>query len=258
MGPSVRFSPVVRRTIAPNPSLMTGAGTNTYLVGAGDITVIDPGPNDSGHLDTIRDALRGDRVVRILLTHHHSDHAPGAAGLSTRTGAPVMAFPEIRDGDRFADGGVTLEALHTPGHASDHLCFFLHEEEALFSGDLIMSGSTVVIAPPDGDMAAYLRSLDRIRQRQPSQIYPGHGDVIESPAAVIEEYIQHRRARERQVLEALASGPARIPDLVSRIYVDVPAALHPLAAHSVYAHLIKLRAEGLVAGSDRESVWRLP
>lgn len=237
---------------------MTGPGTNTYVVGSGRVKVIDPGPDDPEHIEGILRALASEHVNRVILTHHHSDHAPGAARLSARTGAPVLAFPEIRDGDRFADGGATLEALHTPGHASDHLCFFLHEEEALFSGDLIMSGSTVVIAPPDGDMAAYLRSLDRIRQRQPSRIYPGHGDAIESPAAVIEEYIQHRRARERQVLETLASGPARIPDLVSRIYVDVPAALHPLAAQSVYAHLIKLRAEGRVAGSDRESVWRLP
>lgn len=279
--PAVRLSPLVRRLVAPNPSLMTGPGTNTYLVGAGEVTVIDPGPDDEVHLGAVLDALeRGpagpERIAAILLTHGHPDHAPGAGPLAQRTGAPVLAHtgsladarsgggaapqrPDgpLRDGEVLTGPGFGLEVLHTPGHASDHLCFLLREERALFSGDLIMSGSTVVIAPPDGDMAAYMRSLERLTQRHIARIYPGHGEVIETPAALIEEYIQHRRMREQQVLDALRDGPSTIAGLVPRIYADVPAALHPLAARSVHAHLIKLEAEGRVSGTDQESLWQL-
>lgn len=251
---------------------MTGPGTNTYLVGNEEVAVIDPGPDDPGHIDAISHAVQDNgsgrgRARWVLLTHTHSDHAPGAPRLARQTGAQILAFsaadPAVTPDRTLADGEVlqgkefTLEAIHTPGHASNHLCFFLKEEKALFSGDLIMSGSTVVIAPPDGDMAAYLRSLERLKQWDSVRIYSGHGEVIDAPAAIIEEYIQHRLMRERQVLDALREGPRRIADLVPRIYADVPQVLHRLAALSIYAHLLKLRAEGRVSGRDRESEWTL-
>lgn len=270
----MRLSSLVRRVVAPNPSMLTGRGTNTYLVGAGDVAIIDPGPDDARHVNALRDALSGERVTAILLTHTHPDHAPAASGLSRATGAPVRAFiPQgrpaapatlpgvavqpLQDGEIVAAAGVTLRALYTPGHASDHVCFLLEEEPALFSGDLINSGTTVLIAPPDGDMAVYMHSLERLRGFALARIYPGHGDIIERPAAVIEEYLQHRRVRERQIADALRDGPARIPNLVRRIYMDVPEALHRYAAQSVYSHLIKLRDEGKVTGHDLESEWRL-
>ncbi|MGH2373771.1 MAG: MBL fold metallo-hydrolase [bacterium] len=246
---------------------MTGAGTNTYLVGTDEVAVIDPGPDEARHVSSIVGALGRGRLRWALLTHAHVDHAPGAQRLARQTGAQILAFatagravaPDhmLDDGESVACSGFVLEAIHTPGHASDHLCFFLKEERALFSGDLIMSGSTVVIAPPDGDMAAYLRSLDRVKQWRPVRIYPGHGDAIDSPQAVIEEYIRHRLMREQQVLDALREGPRRIADLVPEIYAGTPLALHRLAALSIYAHLLKLRAEGRVSGGDRESEWTL-
>lgn len=250
--------------------MMTGLGTNTYLAGTGEVAVIDPGPDDAGHTAAILAAAEGG-VSAILLTHRHPDHASGAARLAQETGAPILTFDNqagngprgglttslLRDGDTVLAGGATLVALHTPGHAADHLCLLLCEENALFSGDLIISGSTVVIAPPAGDMAAYLRSLERVRALAPARIYPGHGDVIDDPVRAIEEYIRHRHMRERQVLEGLRERPARISDLVARIYAEVPSTQHPLAAQSVYAHLLKLRAEGRVVGDDRDGEWRL-
>ncbi len=251
--------------------MMTGLGTNTYLAGTGEVAVIDPGPDDAGHTAAIL-AAAGGRIAGILITHRHPDHALGAARLARETGAPVYAFDDeaagspggglpptvaLRDGDAVAAGGATLLALHTPGHAADHLCLLLCEENALFSGDLIISGSTVVIAPPAGDMAAYLRSLERVRALAPARIYPGHGDVIDDPVRALEEYIRHRHMRERQVLEGLRERPARISDLVARIYAEVPSTQHPLAAQSLYAHLLKLRAEGRVVGDDRDGEWRL-
>jgi glyoxylase-like metal-dependent hydrolase (beta-lactamase superfamily II) len=249
---------------------MTGAGTNTYLVGVGEVAVIDPGPDDGAHIAAIMRATDREHVHWVLLTHTHSDHAPGAPSLARETGAQILAFsgrqgmvtPDRVLGDGAVltggpHGGFTLEALHTPGHASNHLCFLLREERALFSGDLIMSGSTVVIAPPDGDMAAYMSSLRRLKQVPLARIYPGHGEVIETPEAVIDEYIQHRLDRERQVLDALGRGPRRIAEMVPGIYAGVPAVLHRMAALSVYAHLLKLRAEGKVIGTDQDSEWRL-
>lgn len=251
---------------------MTGVGTNTYLVGLEEMVVIDPGPDDPDHIEHIVDALGGARLLWILLTHTHPDHALGAPRLVRQVGADVLAAAAsetptagaagrpnhtLIDGQAVAGKGFTLEAIHTPGHASGHFCFLLREESALFSGDLIMSGSTVVIAPPDGDMTAYMRSLERVRALRIARIYPGHGDPIDAPKGVIEEYIEHRRARERQILEALRDGPRRIDDLVASIYAEVPRGLHRMAALSVYAHLLKLRGEGRVDGSDRHAEWAL-
>jgi glyoxylase-like metal-dependent hydrolase (beta-lactamase superfamily II) len=271
-GVASALSPMVRRIVCDNPSSMTGPGTNTYLVGIDEIVVIDPGPENEEHLDAIS-GCGGDRIRWILLTHTHSDHSPGAAALKARTGAEVLAFDggndsigntrveldgTLGDEDVIEATEFHLTALHTPGHASNHLCYLLNEERMLFTGDHIMQGSTVVIAPPDGDMSAYLASLERLKGLRPRlrSIAPGHGHVIDDPLAVIDEYVAHRLERERQVIEALrAHGSASIPELVSDIYVDVPVEMHGWAAYSVWAHLRKLADDGLATGEGLEDIW---
>jgi glyoxylase-like metal-dependent hydrolase (beta-lactamase superfamily II) len=267
-GVACAIGPLVRRIVAPNPGLMTGPGTNTYLVGIDEIAVIDPGPDEASHLDAIA-ACGGDRIRWILLTHTHADHAPGAVGLKARTGGQVLAFgaagrgegevvePDvaIRDGFELEATEFRLTALHTPGHASDHLCFLLERSRLLFSGDHVMQGSTVVIKPPDGDMAAYLDSLRRLLTLRVRSIAPGHGYVIEDPTETVEGYLAHRSAREAAVLAALAAGDRSVDEIVRRVYVDVAAELHPVARHSVYAHLLKLAGEGRARGSSIEGAW---
>jgi glyoxylase-like metal-dependent hydrolase (beta-lactamase superfamily II) len=263
------LSPMVRRIVAANPGMMTGPGTNTYLVGIDEIAVIDPGPGDESHLDAIA-GCGGDRIRWILLTHTHADHSPGAVGLRRRTGAKILAYGpgegrgRVRLDGTLSDGEVIeatefhLTALHTPGHASNHLCYLLNEERTLFTGDHIMQGSTVVIAPPDGDMAAYLDSLERLKTIRPrlKAIAPGHGHVIDDPQATIDEYIAHRRERERQVLAALsARGEATIAEIVEDVYADVDPALHPVAKRSVWAHLRKLADDGVVKGDQFDGDW---
>lgn len=250
---------------------MTGPGTNTYLVGEGDFVVIDPGPADDRHIAAIVEAGAG-RIRYIVVTHTHADHAPGAAPLAAATGAVLLGFaasngfaPEgtLADGDVVAAGGGRLRAVHTPGHASDHLCFVEENTNILFSGDHVMGGSTVVIAPPDGDMAAYLGSLRRVQDLDPpvTAIAPGHGSLITDPAAVLDEYVEHRLAREASILAALVRlGRATAPELVEDVYTDVPPPLHPIAARSVWAHLRKLAAEGEVSSDDADdglSVWEV-
>lgn len=260
------LSPLVRRIVAPNPSMMTGPGTNTYLVGIDEVVVIDPGPDIESHLDAIA-GCGGDRIRWIVCTHTHEDHSPGVAGLKERTGAEVLAFDSrdgleidspMADGDTIEATEFVLKALHTPGHASNHLCFLLEQERMLFSGDHIMEGSTVVIAPPDGDMGAYLRSLDRLTSLRPRlrSIAPGHGHLIEDPAAKIEEYVTHRLAREAQVLEALRrAGTTEIMPMVKELYADVPEELHIMASYSVWAHLKKLVEDGLAKGEAIDGEW---
>jgi glyoxylase-like metal-dependent hydrolase (beta-lactamase superfamily II) len=263
------LSPMVRRIVASNPGMMTGPGTNTYLVGIDEIAVIDPGPDDAAHLDAIA-GCGGDRIRWILLTHTHEDHSPGAAGLKKRTGAEILAFGpgegrgKARLDSTLGDGAVIeatefhLTALHTPGHASNHLCYLLNEERTLFTGDHIMQGSTVVISPPDGDMATYLDSLERLKTIRPrlKAIAPGHGHVIDDPLAVVDATIAHRLAREAQVLDVLRErGPAAITDLVEQIYADVVPELHPVARRTVWAHLRKLADEGVVKGDDLDGEW---
>jgi glyoxylase-like metal-dependent hydrolase (beta-lactamase superfamily II) len=268
-GVASALSPMVRRIVAENPGMMTGPGTNTYLVGIDEIAVIDPGPGDAAHLDAIA-GCGGDRIRWILLTHTHEDHSPGAVGLKKRTGAEVLAFGpgegkgKVRLDGTLGDGAVIeatefhLTALHTPGHASNHLCYLLNEERTLFTGDHIMQGSTVVIGPPDGDMAAYFASLEKLKTIRPrlKAIAPGHGHLIEDPQATIDEYIEHRRAREKQVLDVLRTrGTASIAEIVEDIYSDVAPELHPVAQRSVWAHLRKLADEGEAKGDRFDGEW---
>lgn len=264
VGVARALSPLVRRILAPNPGIMTGPGTNTYLVGIDEIAVIDPGPDDAEHLDAIA-GCGGDRIRWILATHTHGDHSPGVAGLKERTGAEVRAF-ESRDGlevdvlmgegDQIEATEFRLTALHTPGHASNHLCYKLEEEHLLFTGDHVMSGSTVVINPPDGDMATYLESLRRVRALRLKKIAPGHGHLIEDPYDVLDHYLAHRAERETAILGALRSeGTTTIDDLVESIYVDVVDELHPVARQTVHAHLRKLADEGHATGDDLDGKW---
>ncbi|MCU0268813.1 MAG: MBL fold metallo-hydrolase [Acidimicrobiales bacterium] len=258
------LSPLARRILAHNPGRMTGPGTNTYLVGIDEIVVIDPGPEDDEHLDAIC-GCGGDRIRWIALTHTHPDHAPSALALKQRTGAELLAF-NARDGikpDRRIGDGFTIEAtefrltaVHTPGHASNHLCYLLEEERLLFSGDHLMEGSTVVIRPPDGDMVAYLASLEKVRKLRLRAIAPGHGRVIEQPNEVIDWYLAHRHEREAAVLAALReAGTAKVDDLLPVVYADVDAELLPVARYSLHAHLLKLAGEGRAAGRTLTGKW---
>ena len=259
-GVAIRLSALVRRVTARNPGTMTGPGTNSYLVGAGDEwAVIDPGPADDRHLRALLDAAP--RPVRyILVTHTHQDHSPGALPLQTATGALLLGRTtshrhwqdptftpdrELRHDDLLTIApGVTLRVVHTPGHASNHLCFLLEEERMLFTGDHIIQGSTVVIDPPDGDMAAYIASLQSVLREPLDCLAPGHGTLIPDPHAAIQALIQHRLRREAKVLAALPAEPTALPALVPRVYDDVSPQLHTLAERSLLAHLLKLEAEG--------------
>ena len=264
-GAPVRLSDRVARATAPNPGIMTGPGTNTYLVGMHDLAVVDPGPDDPVHLDAVAE-LGGGRIRWILVTHTHPDHSPGAAGLAARTDAEVIGFdardgfvPAFGVGDGFELGGgsFTLRALHTPGHASNHLCWLLHDEHVLFSGDHVMQGSTVVIAPPDGDMEHYLRSLRRLRHLDPplERIAPGHGSLLDDPAAVLEGIIEHRLGREAAVADALArAGRATVDELLPTVYADVDDELLPVARFSLWAHLRKLANEHRARGDDPDDI----
>lgn len=272
-GRPVEVLPAVARLTAPNPSVMTGLGTNTYLVGARDLVVVDPGPDDAGHIRAVaaEAAARG-RICAVVVTHTHEDHSPGAASLARLSGAPVLGYSArdgfvptavIGDGDVIELGDLPIDVVHTPGHASNHLCYLASTagQRVLFSGDHIMGGSTVVIAPPDGDMREYLASLEATARLEPavSVIAPGHGPLLPEPAAVIEGYVAHRLAREAAVLAALCDQQeASIEEIVSDVYTDVPMALHPIARYSVWAHLLKLADEGLAtskAPDDPDARW---
>jgi glyoxylase-like metal-dependent hydrolase (beta-lactamase superfamily II) len=252
---------------------MTGPGTNTYLLGTDQVVVIDPGPDDAGHLTSVLAAANG-RVAYVLVTHHHSDHAPLARALAAAAGVPLLGFglagrfePDrhLEDGERLAIDGFSLEVLHTPGHASDHLCFLASADRVgtddwrtplLFTGDHVMSGSTVVIAPPDGDMTRYLQSLRRLLEpsRGAFAIAPGHGDLIEDGPGRVESYLEHRLAREEMVTAALSKGPATADELVPLIYQRLSPALSRAAASSVWAHLRRLHELGSARCDDPDDL----
>jgi glyoxylase-like metal-dependent hydrolase (beta-lactamase superfamily II) len=262
------LSPLVRRIVAGNPSHMTGPGTNTYLVGIDEVAVIDPGPAGAKHVKAIVGAAMKERVRWVLLTHTHPDHSPATAALVKATGAEVLAFskrdPDLKVDRTIGEGDVVdgtefrLEVLHTPGHAPNHLCFFLDEERVLFTGDTILDGMYSVVSPKTGgDMTKYIATLERLRKMRLTRIAPGHGDVIDEPRARIDDYLQHRRQREKQVLGVLKKGPAKATDIVAALYADTPEPLLPVAANQVHAHLVKLKAEGKVVGRDAKSTWKL-
>ena len=267
------LSPLVRRVVANNPGLMTGPGTNTYLVGIDEVAVIDPGPALAEHIDAIVGASMRERVRWVLLTHTHPDHWPAASKIAASTGAAIAGFSPfpktdevtltldrvLGDGDTIDGTEFRLEALHTPGHAPNHLCFFLDEERALFTGDHVLNGTTTVVNPQrGGDMVQYLASLERLRKlKRIARICPGHGDVIDDPAAVLDEYVAHRKMRERQILKLLKEQPRTIKRIVDVLYTDTPEGLIEMAQRQVHAHLLKLKAEGKVQGSGAKSSWKL-
>ena len=273
----MRISPTVQRLVAPNASLMTGPGTNSYVLGDPPVAVLDPGPDDPAHLDVLRAAVPRPRF--IFVTHTHRDHSCGARALAEATGAPIVGLPPPADGlqDLSCSPSIvpandtvfelqakpqardvshaiqTLRAIYTPGHASNHICYLLEEEGLLFSGDHVLDGVTPVILAPDGDMTAYLDSLNRLKTYRPRAIAPGHGRVLRDPLAVIDGVIAHRARREAKVL-AVLNGVRRgtLDELLPRVYDDVKPELLPIARASLEAHLIKLHREGR-AGQDGDA-----
>ena len=279
-GVAAQVSPLVRRVIANNPSKYTYMGTGTYIIGHGDVAVLDPGPILDEHRDALASAIDGERVRAILVTHCHSDHSPLAAWLRELSGAPTIAFgphgvaetdpevdDEIEDGVtleettdldfdpdlRVGDGevaamgvGWTMRAVHTPGHTSNHMSYALDEEQALFTGDHIMGWSTTVVSPPDGNMRAYIDSLRKVMARNDASLWPTHGAPVTTPKPFLEAFLAHRLEREGQVLAAVRSGQSDIEGMVKSMYADVREELHKAAARSVLSNLIKLVDDGVV------------
>ena len=265
-----QLTPLVRRVICNNPGPFTFKGTGTYIIGKGDsVAVMDPGPDQPEHLQAILDAVAGETVSHILITHHHADHSPLARPLAAKTGATIYGCavkaklvedsvrteaaaddftPDVSvcGGATIAGTGWTIEAIPTPGHTSNHICYALAEENICFTGDHIMGWSTTVVTPPDGNMGDYLASLDKIQQRNFKTLWPTHGPAITEPGPFINAYRAHRMARERQILAQLAAGQTRIVDMVPKMYVGVDARLYPAAGRSVLAHLIELVKDGRV------------
>ena len=269
-GEAQQISPLVRRVLANNPSPFTFKGTGSYIVGTREVAVIDPGPMLGAHLDALKRALGGCTVTHILITHTHADHSPAAAALKQWSGAQTYGFgphpvgdddgarveeggdsdfvPDIRvkHGDVLTIGGMMIDCLHTPGHISNHMCYALREESALFSGDHVMGWSSTVISPPSGDMADYMASLDMLIARRDAILYPTHGGPVTQPGPYLEFCRSHRLAREAEILACVRAGVAAIPDIVAQLYAGIDKRLHPAAARTVLAHLIKLEREGRV------------
>ena len=277
-GIPILIEPLVTRVLAPNPSAFTFTGTQTHIVGTRDLAVIDPGPANAAHLGALLAAIDGRPVSAIVVTHHHRDHSPAAVALKAATGAPIMgarafhlgdngpradaAFdttyaPDrvLAQGDVIAGQGWTLEAIATPGHTSNHLCFALPETKALFSGDHVMGWSTSVVSPPDGDMTAYMASLDKLMGRDDRVYYPGHGEAVDKPQRLVRGMLGHRKQREGQILRLLEGAAQPITTMVARMYVGLDPRLFPAAERSVLAHLIDLERRGLAVPVGEE--WRL-
>ena len=279
-----QVSPLIRRVIANNPGPFTFTGTGTYIIGKGEVAVIDPGPDQPEHLQAILDAVAGESVSHILITHHHLDHSPLARPLAAKTGAVIygcaVKTPVVEDavkleagydtftpdvsvcggGTTIAGNGWTFETIATPGHTSNHVCYALAEENACFTGDHIMGWSTTVVTPPDGNMGAYLASLDLIQRRNFKTLWPTHGPPITEVGPFIDAYRAHRLDRERQILAQLSAGETKIREMVPKMYVGVEPRLYPAAAHSVLAHVIELVKSGRVkteGAPGLESAYRL-
>jgi glyoxylase-like metal-dependent hydrolase (beta-lactamase superfamily II) len=275
-----QVSPLIRRVLARNASPFSYTGTQTYIVGQGEVAVIDPGPlaDDPEHVDALLRILEGERVTAIMCTHTHRDHSPAATPLSEATGAPLIGcarlviddtgpradasfdatyFPAqvLEHGDQVTGPGWTLTAVATPGHTSNHLCFTLEEEKALFSGDHVMGWSTTVVSPPDGDMAAYMQSLALLMERDDAIYYPAHGAAVDKPKRLVRGMMGHRKQREGQILRLLERGVGAIPDMVTEMYKGIDPRLHGAAGRSVLAHLIDLGSRGVVVEGD--GGWRL-
>ena len=270
VGRAEQLEPLVRRLLATNPSPYTYTGTETYLVGAGEaIAVIDPGPADPAHIDALLAAIGAAKLVAICCTHTHRDHSPAAGPLAAATGAPVIGCAPLvldtsgprsdapfdpsyapdrvlHDGESITGPDWTLTAVATPGHTSNHLCFALEETGALFTGDHVMGWSTSVVAPPDGDMAAYMQSLEKLHGRSDRVYYPAHGPQVDNPQQLARGMIGHRRQRERQILRLLEQAPAPVSGLVPQMYKGVDERLWPAAGQSVLAHLIDLEQRAVV------------
>jgi len=283
-GQSVQVSPMIRRVTANNPGPFTYLGTGVYIVGKGEVAIIDPGPDDQAHIDALLAAVKGERVTHILVTHKHMDHCPAARPLAQATGATIYANaaptksarinvkldddhdddfkPDVglKDGEVLRGPGWSLEAVFTPGHTSNHCCFAFAEEKAFFSGDHIMGWSTTVITPPDGDMTDYFASLEKVRARNFNVIWPTHGPPIREVTEFIDAYKTHRLAREEQILAQLRAGRTTIKDMVPVMYADVDQRLHPAAMHSVFAHMIRLVKAGVLKTNGEpamDGVYRL-
>jgi len=271
-GTEQRLSPRITRVLAHNPSPFTFRGTGVYLVGdAKNVTVIDPGPNDPKHLDALMAAIGSRNVSHILITHTHRDHSPAAAPLKAATGAKTYGYgpharhdgdaeeggdrdfvPDVtvRDGDIIESGADRFQCVFTPGHTSNHMCYALDGETSLFTGDHVMGWSTTVVAPPDGDMGAYMRSLEKLIARRDKILYPTHGSPIINPAPFLRAYLSHRRMRETQIGRALQRGHDRVPMLVQTLYAGLAPALHRAAALTVEAHLKHMIEDGRVAALE--------
>ena len=277
-GDCIAYEPLVARVLATNPSPFTYTGTQTHIVGIEDVAVIDPGPADPAHIDAIVRAIAGRPVVAIVITHTHNAHSPGSRPLKARTGAPIigcapLVLEEIgpradasfdkdyapdrvlKDGESVSGTGWTLTAVATPGHTSNHLCYALEQTGALFTGDHVMGWSTTVVMPPDGDMTAFMASLNMLQHREDKRYYPAHGEPIDNPRQLVRGHLGHRRQREAQILRVLGEGISAIPDMVERMYVGVDRRLYGAAGGSVKAHLIDLAGRGLVV-ADGDG-WRL-
>ena len=267
-GIAIQLEPLVTRVLAPNPSPYTNTGTQTHIVGTTDLAVIDPGPADPDHIAALLRAIDGRPVTAIVVTHHHRDHSPATRPLAEATGAPIVGAAPFSlsdegpradasfdadyapdrvlvEGDSVAGAGWTLEAIATPGHTSNHLAFALPETKVLFSGDHVMGWSTSVVSPPDGDMTAYMASLEKLLGRDDRVYYPGHGEQIDKPQRLVRGMLGHRKQREGQILRLLRDGPRDLGELAERMYVGLDPRLIPAAERSVLAHLYDLQDRGL-------------
>ena len=277
-----KISPLIRRIIANNPGPFTFTGTGTYIIGKENLAIIDPGPIDQNHFDAIIKSTKGQTITHIFLTHNHIDHSPLAKKIKEETGAKIYfktLTSDFEDNDKFeegydkniegdielSDGDLvetsewTIEAIHTPGHTSNHMCYSLLDEEILFSGDHVMGWSTTVIVPPDGNMNDYINSLKKLLKRSEKDFCPTHGPIIENPKDILEKYITHRMERERQIINAIKSGKNKIPDIVKIIYKDIDVGLHPAAAMSTLAHLKRMEKnnEIKISGENLDGTYEL-